>query len=176
MINDINNKNMTYELDKNTGLSRYSLNNIIQIQSIQQIDYTTIEKIGKLCLPIYYYYDDLSTMGYNKYQLMFKAVNVTENKKEIIGFIIAEKQENNLRIHIKSIAVLPEYRRSGVGSLLINHIKQLPCLSVTLIVSEKNEDAYRFYLKMGFKPIKKLPNYYHSLNQSGYLLYFENVK
>lgn len=148
----------------------------ILIESMTSDDYMTVEHIGSECLPIYYYYDDLLTLAYNKYQLLFKATYNIKDKKEIVGFIVAEKQENNLRIHIKSIAVLPKYRRLGIGSLLINQIKQLPCLSITLVVSEKNEDAYKFYQKLGFKPIKKLNNYYHTLNQSGYLLYHENIK
>lgn len=160
----------------------------IQIEKMIGEDFRIIENIGQKCLPIYYQYDDLLTMSFNQYQLLYKAVKINEideqttieNKenanKEIIGFIVAEKQENNLRIHIKSIAVLPEYRRLGIGCLLINKMKSQPCLSITLIVSEKNEDAYRFYVKMGFKPIKKMVNYYHSLGKSGFLLYFENIK
>lgn len=145
----------------------------MKIKVIEPSDYQQIEEIGKLSLPIYYHYFDLVQQEYSSKYLRFKVVDDQSDK--ILGFAIAEKQEHGSRIHLMSIAVRPDYRRLGVGQRLINRLKQEICLSLTLYVSEENHNGIRFYLKMGFIPAKRLENYYHSLNQSAYLLVFNQL-
>ncbi len=64
---------------------------------------------------------------------------------------------------IISIAVLPEFRRRGIGSKLM--IESLSFLSkkvdyVELQVKVNNMEAINFYRKLGFKELDLIPSYY----------------
>ena len=101
----------------------------LEIQKIQPLDLPTIEEIGKICLPLYYSAVDLVSMIVDVNHYCLKVV--AKDSKEIMGFVIAEFYDNNQktesktgsRIHIKSLGVLPKYRRNGAARLLINYLK-----------------------------------------------------
>lgn len=66
--------------------------------------------------------------------------------------------------HITNIAVLPEYRKRGIGSMLIKKIVEI-CQSseidaITLEVRQSNMPAIKLYEKFGFVVEGKRPNYY----------------
>ncbi|EEY60438.1 acetyltransferase (GNAT) family, putative [Phytophthora infestans T30-4] len=69
---------------------------------------------------------------------------------------------------ILTIGVVDEYRRSKLGSLLLESvIKQArrdKLVYVYLHVLSSNTAAHRFYLTHGFEVIKVLRNYYSQLN------------
>ncbi|MET1101813.1 MAG: ribosomal protein S18-alanine N-acetyltransferase [Pyrodictiaceae archaeon] len=69
------------------------------------------------------------------------------------------------RGHIISIAVLPEYRRRGIGTALMkaamHALKEVyKCREVYLEVRVSNTPAIRMYEKLGFKKIQVIPFYY----------------
>jgi ribosomal-protein-alanine N-acetyltransferase len=57
-------------------------------------------------------------------------------------------------LHINNLAVLPTYRRRGIGSTLLIYVLQegarLGARSATLEVRRSNEDARRLYERFGF--------------------------
>ncbi len=63
-----------------------------------------------------------------------------------------------------NLAVLPAYRRSGVGETLVRelicrlHEQQVNCL--TLEVRASNVGAIALYQKLGFEQVGRRPNYY----------------
>ncbi len=66
--------------------------------------------------------------------------------------------------HITNLAVLPEYRNKGLGSMLIEKMIEI-CRSseisyMTLEVRVSNEPAINLYTKYGFVAAGKRPNYY----------------
>ena len=69
---------------------------------------------------------------------------VVEIKQRIVGF--AGLQDN----YIAGIFINNDYRRQGIGHVLLNQLKQTHA-QLTLSVYEKNEEAVQFYLKNGFK-------------------------
>mgnify|MGYP005984508973 CR=1 FL=1 len=69
---------------------------------------------------------------------------VVEIKQRIVGF--AGLQDN----YIAGIFINNDYRRQGIGHVLLNQLKQTHA-QLTLSVYEKNEAAVQFYLKNGFK-------------------------
>ena len=73
-----------------------------------------------------------------------------------------------------SIAVLKKYRNNGVGKNLINSIKKKNLPEISLYVLESNINAIAFYKNLNFKIIKKLDNYYESLNKSAYYMSYKN--
>lgn len=69
---------------------------------------------------------------------------VVEIKQRIVGF--AGLQDN----YIAGIFINNDYRRQGIGHVLLNQLKQTHA-QLTLSVYEKNEAAVQFYLKNAFK-------------------------
>jgi len=78
--------------------------------------------------------------------------------------------------HLLNIAVLPRFRRHGIGSgLLERAIEELKCSQhgsrfLTLEVRESNLAAINLYKKFGFGVIGRRKGYYHSPNEDAILM------
>ena len=72
------------------------------------------------------------------------------------------------RIEIEYIIVDAEYRKRGIGTLLLNEIEQKGIKNITLEVRESNKEAIEFYKKNGYRIETIRKNYYGSEN--GYLM------
>ncbi len=87
---------------------------------------------------------------------------VASDENGIIGYIGA----NNVlgEVYITNIAVFPDFKRHGVGELLVNHLVKISQNEkadfVTLEVRESNEPAKRLYKKLGFSEVGKRTNFY----------------
>jgi len=80
--------------------------------------------------------------------LILKAVSKGENT--ILGYIIGVSDDESA--YIEKIAVLPKYRRSGVGeALIIGFIDRVHCPIISLDVRRSNTSAFAFYERLGFK-------------------------
>ena len=86
------------------------------------------------------------------------------SREKILGYVIATGRAR--KGLIVSLAVLPEFRRRGIGSKLMNSmLGQLGNRDVFLQVDVNNQDAIAFYRKFGFKESGKvLPSYYRNGN------------
>lgn len=77
--------------------------------------------------------------------------------------------------HITNVAVLPEYRRNGIASLLISKMidvcKCSEINSMTLEVRESNRDAIRVYEKFGFKSMGIRPKYYQKPEENAIIMW-----
>lgn len=66
--------------------------------------------------------------------------------------------------HVTNLAVHPEYRRQGIGSMLLEYLlgeaRNLGASRMTLEVRVSNTPAQELYLKYGFVPRGIRPNYY----------------
>ena len=130
-----------------------------KIEKLVITDLRDVEEIGKLSLPIYYKLSDLIYIFFDNSYLYYKIYNNKTDK--ILGFIIIKKYDR--RYHIMSIGVLPEFRRKGLGSLLINYIKELDNDKISLYVLTNNKCAINFYNKNKFKQIQRVEDYYTTL-------------
>ena len=67
-------------------------------------------------------------------------------------------------LHILNVAVDPSFRRMGVGSAIMRHLKEQMecrgCRAATLEVRESNSDAIRLYERSGFSLAGVRPHYY----------------
>jgi ribosomal-protein-alanine acetyltransferase len=88
----------------------------------------------------------------------------------IIGFIIGSMyfERNSLVGHVFTIEVLPDHRRKGVGTLLLQELEKLfkekgvhACI---LEVRGDNIAAKGLYRKLGYKTVSSLRNYYGSVH------------
>jgi ribosomal-protein-alanine N-acetyltransferase len=91
---------------------------------------------------------------------------VADSMASIVGYSagIEEQRANRKRARLYSIAVLPKYRRVGVGTSLLNYFiqeaKKRACESITLEVNQSNRKAIALYERSGFIPMKLLAEYY----------------
>ena len=85
----------------------------------------------------------LSHVGYIRQALPSAEVYVCEAEEEIAGFVGLEGN------YIAGLFVRSWYRSKGIGSYLIDFIKERYS-SLTLAVYKKNEKAQRFYLRQNF--------------------------
>lgn len=78
---------------------------------------------------------------------------VLERKKKAIGRMIIQEEED--RLHLVDVGFVPKERGKGLGSALMALlIKEAEAKGkfLTLFVDETNPEAYRFYLRHGFRP------------------------
>lgn len=98
-----------------------------------------------------------------RYLLLSSAVFlVCEARGEIVGYIIFEWRTGRTG-SIVSIAVLPAYRKRGIGSTLLNDAiaRMRDRISIVeLQVAVSNADAVGFYQGHGFEVTRVLPSYY----------------
>src|SRR5437868_957733 len=96
-----------------------------------------------------------------------KGDDKNNDESMIQGFIIADhfrpRRSQQRMGRIITIDVLPEARRSGLGSLLLNaseaELKNLGCGHVSLESAVDNLAALRFYKKHGYTGLQILPRY-----------------
>ena len=81
---------------------------------------------------------------------------VVYKEKEIMGFLIYDDIFD--RYEIEYIGVLEQYRNKGIGSKLMEYLKDK---SISLEVDINNKYAIKLYEKYGFKKASIRKNYYN---------------
>ncbi len=88
---------------------------------------------------------------------------VTTARKEIIGFVIANRSPQGSG-HIITIDVVERWRRSGVGTGLMNAAEAWAGAQklefIYLETAEDNATAQAFYEKRGYVKLERVPRYY----------------
>ena len=79
----------------------------------------------------------------------------------MVGYCVAAVMGKDA--HLISVAVLPAYRRRGIGTALIRRL--LVCLSsrvneLRLEIKQGNVEALTLYESLGFRRLEFIPNYY----------------
>ena len=91
---------------------------------------------------------------------------VAEDGDTLAGFVIAQLAviRKSSGGHIVTIDVAPEFRRRGIGRLLMERtetrLRAAGADWLRLEVAVKNFAASEFYGGLGFAPIGRIPNYY----------------
>jgi len=78
-----------------------------------------------------------------------------------VGFIATDLRPAEKMAWIATIAVLPEYRRQGIGTALLQASEatiSLPRIRLNVRVS--NASAIRLYHQLGYRPVGLWPHYY----------------
>lgn len=82
-------------------------------------------------------------------------------------------------LHINNIAVMPDRRRTGVGSALLAHIlaegARMGARRATLEVRRSNESARRLYERFGFTVAGVRRGYYTKPNEDALVLWRESL-
>ena len=111
-----------------------------------------------------------------EYELGYKdtILKVAVLNNQIIGYVCVRTILDVT--HILNLAVLPEFRRRGIGSMLLrdalNELKQLkPDINlITLEVRESNTAAIELYEKFGFKVMGKRISYYDKPHENAIIM------
>lgn len=142
-----------------------------RIEEIRLEDISEVIKINETVLPEnypYYFYELL----YKNYSKAFLIARVGE---KVVGYVMC-RVEHSFTIeralprfyktgHVVSIAIIPTYRRMGIGSrLMLRAMDALKnvyrCRNVYLEVRVSNIGAINFYEKLGFKIDRVIKGYY----------------
>lgn len=147
------------------------------IREATRDDIPEVVHINRVCLPENYpaYFFLQLHSNYSK------AFLVAEKDGKVVGYIMCRlehgKSHFGFRIikrgHVVSIAVLPEYRKQGIGkNLMLNAEKALKDYGAKEIILEvrvSNTPAINLYEKLGYEKVKVLKRYY-SDGEDAYLM------
>lgn len=133
-------------------------------------DLEAVININRVCLPenyaAYFFIDTYNTLP--------ETFVVAESQGRVAGYIMCRLEHGfsdlkKLRFakkgHIISVAVMPDYRRLGMGLALVEQVMSaLSALSADecyLEVRITNEPAIELYRKLGFIVTRTVPRYYY---------------
>lgn len=141
----------------------------IKLRSFELTDLEKVMEINRRCLPenySNYFYMDL-------YERFPESFIVAEVDGKVVGYIMCRIETGisdfkligiSRKGHIISIAVLPEYRRQGIGYTLIQEaikaMVQYKAKECYLEVRKSNTLAVNLYRKLGFEIIRTNHRYY----------------
>ncbi|MCD6528790.1 ribosomal protein S18-alanine N-acetyltransferase [Candidatus Bathyarchaeota archaeon] len=139
------------------------------VRRFQRDDLSKVMYINTTCLP-----ENYSPYFFISIHERFpETFLVAEDNEEIVGYIMCrieigfsnlKRLELTRKGHIVSIAVLPEYRRKGIGSsLIMDAMKKMADYNATecyLEVRVSNTPAISLYSKLGFTIVKTMRGYY----------------
>jgi len=111
-----------------------------------------------------------------EYELGYKdtILKVAVLNNQIIGYVCVRTILDVT--HILNLAVLPEFRRRGIGGMLLrdalNELKRLkPDINlITLEVRESNTAAIELYERFGFKVMGKRISYYEKPHENAIIM------
>lgn len=140
-----------------------------KIRECRREDLEEVIAINRRCLPENYapiFFEEMR----EKYPDLFY---VAEVDGKIVGYIMCREEAAGFdlprfrakrRGHIISIAVLPEYRRRGIGRSLLakalDSMRMRRLEECILEVRVSNTAAINLYKKLGFKIVSQIPFYY----------------
>jgi ribosomal-protein-alanine N-acetyltransferase len=127
-------------------------------------DFEVLWGIDQKCFPpgIAYPRRELAAYIQRRQSFTIVAERPAENH-QIAGFIVAEASRRGLG-HIITIDVLPENRRTGLGSKLLaaaeQRLLEASCHAVVLETAVDNAPALAFYKRHRYSVLKVIPRYY----------------
>jgi len=133
----------------------------IIIRHYRPADFETLWKIDQACFT--------QGISYTRRELAFYIARkrgftlVAELDGKIVGFLVVDRNRRR-QGHLITIDVLPEARRSGLGSRLMvaaeERLRALRCAAVFLETAVDNAAALAFYKRHGYSIIRTIPRYY----------------
>ena len=139
----------------------------VRTRDYQPEDFDTLCDIDRRCFPpgIAYSPEDISIvlLEPGAFVVVGEVAQASTCVPSTAGFILARRERAG-RAHIITIDVLTEYRRSGLGTMLLGEahrrLMALGAQRVILEVSLENASAIAFYHKHGYTENRRLKNYY----------------
>jgi ribosomal protein S18 acetylase RimI-like enzyme len=131
------------------------------IREYRPSDFETLWKIDQVCFVRGISYTRRELASYIAGKRGFTLVAELDGK--IVGFVVIEHDRQG-QGHVITIDVLPEARRSGLGSQLMTaaeeRLRTLGCSTVFLETAVDNAAALAFYKRHGYSVVQTIPRYY----------------
>ncbi len=144
-----------------------------EIRKIEERDYARLAIIEKICFVSPWTKEQIKGEVECNQFANFYVFEVEENtQKTIIGYYDYWVTFDSATI--AQIAVIPEYRKQGIASIMMQEIID-DCYAkrvrnLTLEVRKNNAKAQRLYEKFGFKAILLKPHYYDNGDDAIYMI------
>ncbi len=140
------------------------------IRDYRAADFDCLWRIDQLCFPPGIAYTQMDLTGFVTRR---KSITlVAEFAGTIAGFAVAQPIRNIGRI--LTLDVLPDARRSGLGSQLMNECERrllvTGCQQIFLETAVNNDAAIGLYRKLGYEILRTLPLYYPTHALDAYLM------
>jgi ribosomal-protein-alanine N-acetyltransferase len=135
------------------------------LRDFHNSDLETLWRIDQRCFAPGISYSQPELAAYIRLLNSFTLIAETSNpdQRQIIGFLVATANRRH-QGHVITIDVLPDQRRFGVGSRLLNAAEERlllrQCTSVVLEAAVNNTSALAFYKRHGYFVVKTIPRYY----------------
>lgn len=143
-------------------------------------DFDELWRLDQLCFEPGIAYTRRELAWYMNLRGAFTLVGETQEKLrskwKISGFVVGQQPRRGLG-HIVTIDVLPDARRTGLGTRLMQEVetqlKQEGCENIFLETAVDNLPAIKFYKRLGYSVVKTIPRYY--LDKIDALMMSKNV-
>ena len=106
--------------------------------------------------------------GYLQYDL-----RVALCEKQVVGFLVSRAPDGS-ECEILNLAVSPQFRRAGIGRLLVESLLASFAGPVFLEVRASNRAAADLYKSLGFEEVNRRPNYYDSPLEAAIVMKFHS--
>jgi [ribosomal protein S18]-alanine N-acetyltransferase len=145
---------------------------LFRIRPFQQADFETLWRMDQVCFDPQLAYSRPELAFYMSRPGAFTLVAEADGAEasnggsagRIFGFIVAEARRKGKTGHVITLDVVPETRRSGVGSALLQaaegQLLRGGAATVALETAVNNVAAIRFYKQKGYFVEKTVPGYY----------------
>ncbi|MGN0159483.1 MAG: ribosomal protein S18-alanine N-acetyltransferase [Brotaphodocola sp.] len=143
------------------------------IRLMKSTDLEQVAELEKCCFAENWSYKILEAGLYSSYDVYY----VFEQDEKILGYC-------NLRLlagegEVQRIAVLPQYRRLGLGrkmmDAMVGFARENRAESVSLEVRESNAAARRLYESYGFTAEAVRKGYYHNPTEDAIIMWNRNL-
>ena len=140
----------------------------MEIRNMMQADILQLAEMEKMC------FSDPWSVSAFEYELKnpLSVWLVAAEGQCVIGYVGSQTVIDES--DVMNIAVLPQYRRQGVGERLIceliTRLNDKGSKSLTLEVRVSNAPAIALYNKLGFQQVGRRPNYYRNPKEDAYIL------
>jgi ribosomal-protein-alanine N-acetyltransferase len=148
------------------------------IRPYRAADFDRLWQIDQLCFQPGIAYSQMELTGFiTRRNAITLVAEFAENHKApgseaIAGFAVAQPFRKTGRI--LTLDVIPEARRSGLGSRLMleceTRLRERGCTEVYLETAVDNEPALKLYRKVGYRSLRTLPAYYHAHGLDAFLM------
>lgn len=151
--------------------------NKLKVHKIQMHELFYISQLENMVFQNPWSYFDFNAFYHSSIFRCIKMVNT------IVGYAIYRKEyfrEYDRKIcHLMKIAVHPEFRNLGIGSILLKQMEKYSKRNhlslIYLEVRESNKSAISFYEKNGYFRYKVIDDYYQETGESAFLM-VKNIK
>ena len=133
------------------------------LRDYRPADFATLCEIDRTCFPPGVAYPPQDLAYWLRQPGAFAMVAEDEQQGRVAGFVLARALATHGG-HIVTIDLLPEYRRGGLGTELMERaharLKEMGAQRVRLETSVENAAAIAFFNRLGYQATRLIPRYY----------------